>query len=60
MPWPRGQAHHRAKLTDHEVGLVRELHEKYRLGYRQIARKFECSPWTIRDICKHWTRALPA
>lgn len=54
----RGEAHYMAKLTDHEVVLIRELHEKYKLGYRKIAEKFECSPWTIRDIVKHWTRGL--
>lgn len=47
-----GQTHHRSKLTDHEVELIRCLREG---GMRvvEIARKFECSPSNISDICHY-------
>ena len=37
-----GESHPRAKLTDHEVDLIRELAEQG-LTHEQIARKFELS-----------------
>ncbi len=52
----RGQAHHNAKLPDEDVSLIRQLRERYGLSFRQIAVKFECSMWTIRDICEYRTR----
>jgi DNA invertase Pin-like site-specific DNA recombinase len=51
----RGEQHPRAKLSDDDVRLVRELHEAG-LGYRKIASKFEVSRSTIRDWCNHYTR----
>ena len=45
-----GETHHRAKLTDEDVDLIRELHEDYGLSYRELAVKFEVSKSTIRDI----------
>ncbi len=35
-----GKSHSRARLTDREIDLIRELHEKG-LSYGQIAEKFE-------------------
>lgn len=46
-----GETHHRAKLSDHDIDLIRELHEEG-LGYRRIAEKFEVSWLTVRDIVK--------
>ncbi len=53
-----GEQHHRAKLSDEDVDLMRDLREEG-LSYRQIGDKFECSMWTARDICAYRTR-LPA
>lgn len=50
-----GEAHPAAYLTDHDVELMRQLHDE---GLRlvDIARKF-CAPWsTVRDICTYRTR----
>lgn len=52
-----GESHARAKLTDHEVDLIRELHEEHGMGYRLLATKFEVSKRTIRDICSYRKRA---
>ena len=51
-----GEKHHRAKLKDDDVRLIRELRQRYGMTYREIAEKFECSSWTVRDITKYWTR----
>jgi uncharacterized protein YjcR len=51
----RGEAHPRARLSDDDVRLVRELKAEG-LGYKRIAGKFDSSPSTIRDVCKHHTR----
>mgnify|MGYP003149054242 CR=1 FL=1 len=50
-----GETHHRAKLSDHEVELIRCLSEG---GMRvvEIARKFECSPDNIRKIVYYRSR----
>ena len=47
-----GDSHHNAKLTDQEVGLLLELYEKSRWGYRRLAAKFEISKSLARNICK--------
>jgi len=52
-----GESHPRVKLADHDVALIRELHEDHGMGYRALARKFEVSKRTIRDICSYRTRA---
>jgi antitoxin component HigA of HigAB toxin-antitoxin module len=51
-----GETHHRAKLTDHDVDLIRELREDHGLTYQCLAEKFECSKSTIRDICRYRRR----
>lgn len=51
----RGEAHPRAKLTDDDVRLVREL-KGAGLGYGEIGKKFDVSRFTVRDVCKHKTR----
>ena len=52
-----GQDHHNAKLTNHDVDLIRDLRESYGLTYESIAEKFECSKSTVRDIVKCNRRA---
>lgn len=51
-----GESHQRAKLTDNEVGRMRQMHESG-LGYGGCAKYFRCGVSTARDICKYWTRA---
>lgn len=50
-----GESHHRAKLSDDDVRLIREL-DREGLSYAEIAEKFEASQWTIRDIATYRTR----
>jgi hypothetical protein len=60
---PVGEHHHLAKLTDHEVELIRQLWEDgqedpaKRLTVRAIAEKFEVSCGTIHDIITFRRRA---
>lgn len=51
----RGEQHHKAVLTDHEVDIVLELRSEGWL-LREIAAKFEQPRSTIRDICAGLTR----
>ena len=44
------------QLSDREVALVRELHERHGWGYRRIAKKMGISRWTVRDYCKYRRR----
>lgn len=45
-----GQEHHNAKLTDREVELIREIHERGEMGYARLAAKFEVSKSAIQHI----------
>ena len=49
------EGHHDARLTDHEVDLLLQLHDEG-WGYRRLARHFEISPSAARKICKGMTR----
>lgn len=51
-----GESHPRAKLSDHEVDLIRELAEDG-MSYQQIAEKFECSRSTVQAIVECRIRA---
>lgn len=51
-----GESHPRAKLSDHDVRLIRELHEQHGLGYKRLGEKFEAPRSTIADICCYRTR----
>ena len=53
--WRVGESHHRAKLTDHEVELIRLLREGG-MKLKEIARKFECTPENISQIVNYKTR----
>lgn len=55
--WRIGETHHRAKATDAEIDLIRELHEEHGWGYRKLSMKFKLSKRTIRDICSYRKRA---
>lgn len=50
-----GQDHHRARLTDHDVDLMRELRDDG-MTLSEIASKFECSKTQVSDICAHKRR----
>ena len=52
-----GEDHPRAKLTDHEVELIRQLHEEGGLSLREIAEKFEVTKGTVHDIVNYRRRA---
>lgn len=52
-----GESHHRAKLTDEQVDQMRELHEEQGVGYRTLAKQFNVSKRTVRDIVQYKTRA---
>jgi len=45
-----GQYNLKAVLSDHEVELIRQLHEDG-IGYRRLAEKFEVHKSTIQFIC---------
>lgn len=45
------------KLTDHEVELMRNLHEYHGFGYKRLAVKFDIPRRTVRDICNYRRRA---
>ena len=53
--WRVGETHHRAKLSDHEVELIRVLREGG-MKIVEIARKFECSPQNIWMIVNYRSR----
>lgn len=50
-----GEDHQRARLTNHEVDLIRQLHEDLinPLGYRVLSKMFEVNKTTIRRICNY-------
>jgi uncharacterized iron-regulated protein len=50
-----GENHHNARYTDHEVELLRQLHEQG-LGYRRLSAKMEMPIRTIRDILAYRRR----
>ena len=52
-----GEANPGAVLSDHEVDLMRDLHERHGWGYRRLARKFEVGKTTVRRICNYQKRA---
>lgn len=53
----RGERHHRAKLSDAQVARIRRRYRPNLVGYVELGREEGCSPWTVRDIVKGWTRA---
>lgn len=55
-----GEDHQRATLTDHDVELMRQLHEVDGLGYKRLAEMFEVSVAQARNICLYRQRAQVA
>lgn len=66
-----GESHPRAKLTDHEIDLIRDLAEdevdtagkviRKGMSYREIAKKFEMNFKHVGDIVRCEKRAqIPA
>lgn len=53
----KGEQHHMAELTDHDVQLMRQLHEVDGWGSRKLANKFECGRSTVRHILAYRYRA---
>ena len=51
-----GEDHQRAKLTNKEVELIRELREEG-LTYKSIADKFEIAKTTVAQICRYERRS---
>jgi len=52
-----GEDHQNAKLSNHEVDLIRALREEHGMTYAQIAEKFEIAKETVADIVKCRRRA---
>lgn len=55
-----GEWHPSAVLSDSEVDLMRELHEKEKWGYTRLSRLFNVSRTTAEDICNYRHRAQTA
>lgn len=54
----KGEDHPKTTLSAEDVELIRELYgDGGTLSYQQLADKFECGKYTIRDIVKYRTRS---
>lgn len=51
-----GEQHGRAKLTDHEVELLRRMVERGELSQQQAAEKFELSKGYVSRLCRYERR----
>lgn len=51
-----GQSHQKSKLTDEQVIEMRRLNEEGGIGYRKLAKLFDCGQSTARDIVTYRTR----
>lgn len=65
MGYVIGQDHPKAKLSDIDVDLIRELHEDYFFSYDKIVwvfrlRSTKVSKGFVRDICKYRRRCHTA
>lgn len=47
-----GESHPRARFTDHEIELMRTMHEELGYGYRRLGRIFECAKSYVAKVCK--------
>lgn len=60
--YPTGEAHDGVVLTDHEVELMRQMHEEHPVGhpghygYRRLAKIFGVAKITVRRICNYQKR----
>lgn len=55
-----GEDHQSARITDHEVELIRSLHESGGMSYAEIAGKFDIGKSTVADICRYRRRGQVA
>ncbi len=51
-----GDSHHRARLSDGDVDLMRDLHEDHGIGYDRLSKRFGVSRRTVRDIVNYQHR----
>lgn len=51
-----GERHHNARYTDHEIEVMREMHEHHGFGYRRLAKIFGCTRGYVRKVCKFQRR----
>lgn len=51
-----GETHHRSRLSDAEVDLMRDLHEDHGLGYDRLSKRFGLARRTVRDIVNYKRR----
>lgn len=51
-----GEYHHRAKIADAVVNLIRDLHEDRRKSYQWLANKFRLPTCTVAKICRYERR----
>jgi len=51
-----GEAHQKAKLSDEDVRVMREMREEKGWSYAKLAKHFDCGESTARDIIKYRTR----
>lgn len=54
---PLGEHHHRAKLSDADVELIRDIYDEGMVSYSTLAEVFGVNKWTIRDIVTFRRRA---
>lgn len=52
-----GEGHQRAVLTDREVDMMRDQYEAGGIGYRRLAKQYNCAATTVRKIVNYETRA---
>lgn len=52
-----GEDHPQAVLTDHEIEVMRDLHENHGIGYRRLSRIFDVPRSQVQRICRYRVRA---
>lgn len=52
-----GESHPKARLTDHEVNCMRDMHERLGLNDRRISELMDVPRRTVRCILKYEVRA---
>lgn len=50
---PRGEKHHKAKLTEADVIEIRRKYTNHEASPNQIAKEYNVSRWTVRRIVAH-------
>ena len=54
---PIGESHHRAKVADRDVDLIRELREEHGATYSQIRDWWNVSKAWLTQVCNYRIRA---